>query len=83
MGASIRPPCSPCRRICTLVEFTQPERGYLWQLIMPAFMHINESASSLSPFGPQQGETIPAKTGNRSQAECRRGAERFLIVFQC
>lgn len=34
--------------ICTLAWFTQPQKGYLWQLIMPSFMHINESCEQ--PF---------------------------------
>lgn len=40
--------CSACGAlgICTSAQFTQPEWGYLWQLIMPRFMHINESESS-------------------------------------
>lgn len=35
----------PAHRVCTLAGFTQPERGYLRQLIMPPFMHINEPGS--------------------------------------
>lgn len=38
--------CAACIR--TLAQFTPPEKGYLWQLIMPPFMHIKESCEQCS-----------------------------------
>lgn len=35
--------------IYTLAQFTQPKKGYLWQLIMLHFMHINESCAQPFP----------------------------------
>lgn len=48
MGISTHP--APLTGRHALAQFTPPERGYLWQLIMQLFMHINESVSSHSPL---------------------------------
>lgn len=44
MGTWTRP--TPLTAPLALAQFTQPERGYLWRLFSPPFMHINEPVSS-------------------------------------
>lgn len=68
--------CAAC--ICTLAQFTPPEKGYLWQLIMPSFMHINEPCEQpLSLL--QRGKNNSSLNGKQITKNARVG-KQFLII---
>lgn len=56
-GTSARP--APLTGQPALAQLTPPERGYLWQLIMPPFLHINWSVSSHSPLCSEEKQFQP------------------------
>lgn len=71
MGISTHP--APLTGRHALAQFTPPERGYLWQLIMQLFMHINESVSSHSPLCSEEKQFQPKwETDYRLNRESRR-----------